>query len=158
MPHVTLTEAPLRLDRPSFVLDYDAAVGAAGIQLNCWMRNIEPSVDQDDLDIETFCNPGGQQPGKTTRGWDIELFMTPELHGLLSPLESKLVTFATLRDHGATVDASNPEFSGQLWVPALPDPIQGGVGSIDPVTLTFPEYGDRVKATTDVAKATTHPT
>lgn len=160
MPHYNLTDAPARLDLPSFVLNYDLQHGQAqGLQLQCWARTITPNVDDEELDIETFCNPQGTQPGATSRDFDISLFMTVELWNYMIPLQKKLVTFALLRDSASPVSPTNPEISGQVWVPSVPDPIQGDVGSVEPITLKFREYQTttRVTATTVVAAATTHP-
>ncbi|MEM9652243.1 MAG: hypothetical protein AAGA65_09125 [Actinomycetota bacterium] len=149
MAHATLTQPLSRLLQPSFVLDYDGAVGTGpdGVQLQCWSDGITPNVSEGG-DFQTFCDP-------FERTWDVSLKMTWELHALLKPMENQEVKAATQQSATKAVSANNREESFTVEVPSIPSPISGGVRSVNAVTLTFNQVGPSVFADTPAAAVTT---
>ncbi len=155
---MTITAAPLRLDDPSFVVDYDAIVGAAAVQLRCAGRRITTNGDQEFEDIETFCNPGGEAPGITTETIVVEVLQSVGVGGLwnqLKPLEGQLVTFALLPKRTTATGDDNPEMYGSLYVPYIPL-VDAGVRKFSPFTLEFKVFGIPAYNTTATAIYDSH--
>ena len=141
---MTITAAPFRLDSPSFVVDYDAAVGAAFVQLKCAGRNIDTRGDQDFEDTETFCTPLGEAPGAVAESIVVEVLNSLGVDGLwnqLKPLEGELVKFAYLPNGTVTSSPDNPEMSGELWVPYIPLTPSAGVRKFQTYSLEFKIFG-----------------
>ena len=140
---MTITAAARRLDDPSFVVDFDAVVGVAAVQLRCAGRKITTAGDQEFEDIATFCNPKGEAPGAVVDAISLEVLQSVGVGGLwnqLKPLEGQLVNFAFLWD--GTVDPAddNPEMSGQLWIPFIPL-VDAGPRKFSTFTLEFKILG-----------------
>lgn len=140
---MTITAAGARLDDPSFVIDYDAAVGAAAVQLKCAGRRITHQADQEFEDVETFCNPRGRAVGATEHTIVVEILSSYGAGGSfnqLLPLEGELVKFAFLPAGATAVSADNPEMSGELYVPAISF-VDAGVRKFSYPSLEFPING-----------------
>lgn len=140
---MTITAAPFRLDNPSFVIDHDAAVGSAAVQLKCAGRNLSAVPDFDFEDVETFCNPKGEAPGAATWTINLEVINSYGAAGLwnqILPLAGQLVKFAFLPAGAVTIGAENPEMSGNCYVP-YPTFVDAGVRKFTTYTLEFKVSG-----------------
>jgi len=139
-----ITAAPFRLDNPSFVIDHDLAGGSASaVQLKCAGRRIAVTPDVDFEDVETWCNPKGEAPGAATWAIELEVLNSYGAAGLwnqLLPLAGVLVKFSLLPAGAVAVSATNPEMSGDCWVP-YPTFVDAGVRKFTTYTLEFKVYG-----------------
>lgn len=144
---MSITETAFRLDDPSFVIDHDAAVGAAAVGLRCAGRLIRHTINQEFDDVETFCNPGSEAPGTARHSWNIELMQSFGPNGLydqLAPLAGQAVLYAFQVQRSVAISATNPEFSGTLYVPEVPV-VDANVKGYSIVTLEFKMTGPPAK-------------
>ena len=162
----TITAGAFIARYPSLILNHDGsaldsagAVIADGIQLNCAATTIDPQIDQEFVDIETFCNEAGEAPGKTKRTINVGVRLSYGAAGvfnLLQPLANSRVTFALLPNYAKAVAADNPEMSGNLWVPEIPMSI-GEVGGSPVYDMVLNLDGPPVFAYLDANKVIAHP-
>lgn len=155
---MSITAAPFRLDDPSLVVDYDAVVGAAAVQLKCAGRQITHNGDQEFEDIETFCNPKGEAPGAVTESLELAVLQSIGVGGLwnqLKPIEGQLVKFAFLPKSQAAVGEDNPEMSGQLWIPFIPL-VDAGVRKFTELNFDFKIFGSPTYITTGTPVYSSH--
>lgn len=121
MPLVAVTASnPTRFNQVSFVIDYDQA---NPLHFTCATRKLSHNVSQAFEDVETLCNPGGEAPGKVTQSLDVEMLYEHSATGSwnqLYPLAGTLHKFAILLRGTGAVSATNPEWSGSLWIPQIP--------------------------------------
>ncbi len=137
MPAITLAKVGARLDAPSFVINHSAT---DPIHLICALRKLQHTGDQTFEDVETFCSPGAEAPGATKETLSLEVlwsFGTTGAYNVLKPLEGTLVPFAFKFNGGAALSASNPEWSGDCYVPFIPIVNADGVKKYSYVPLDF---------------------
>lgn len=157
---VAITATQRNLRRPSFVLDYDAAVGAALVETQCAIRNIGTRVNQQFDDIETMCNEGGETPSSAPEEFVIEWLWTygaTGVYNLLKALEFETVTFAYVYRGDDDVSAENPEWSGNLIVPKIG--IHDPTGPNKPIyqSSVFKVVGDMTRIEDNLSVVTPHP-
>jgi hypothetical protein len=157
---VAITATQRNLRRPSFVLDYDAAVGAALIETQCAIRNIGTRVNQQFVDIETMCNEGGEAPGAAPEEFVVQWLWTygaTGIYNLLKTLEFQTVTFAYVYRADDPVGPENLEFSGSLIVPKIG--IHDPTGPNQPIyqSSTFKIVGDVTTVDVPANVVTPHP-
>ncbi len=149
MPVVTVTASnPTKFDKVSFVIDYDQP---NPLHFTCATRKLTNPVSQAFEDVETLCNPGGEAPGKVTQSLDVELLWEHSTTGAwnqLHPLEGTLHTFAVLLRGTGAVSASNPEWSGKLWIPQVPFIDGQAVNGYMKIPLSFKISGIPLRKTT----------
>lgn len=111
---------PTKFNQVSFVIDYDQP---NPLHFTCATRKLSHTVSQAFEDVETLCNPGGEAPGKVTQSLDVELLYEHSTTGAYNQLYTLVGTshsFAILLRGTGAVSASNPEWSGKLWIPQVP--------------------------------------
>ena len=147
MPAIAITKVGTRLDAPSLVLRHDQT---DPIHLICALRKADNTGDQTFEDVETYCAEGAEAPGATKQALDVEVLWSYGATGaynVLKPFEDQLVTFAFMINGGNPVSASNPELSGQLYVPFIPFVRADGVKKYMYVPLSFKINGTPVSTT-----------
>ena len=134
---------PSSVARPSFVLDYDEVYGDA-LQLHCAASQIEAAFATEFRSLGTFCGPSDEVPVEGTRGFDVTAFLsfgdgqTTNPYGLYTVLAAKAlkrVKFAACMNGDAAVSVTNPEVSGEVWVPTIPP--FNAPNPTDPVAISF---------------------
>lgn len=151
MVAIAITKVGTRLDAPSLVLNYDKT---DPIHLICALRKADNTGDQTFEDVETFCAPGAEAPGTTKEALDVEVLWSYGATGsynVLKPLQDTLVKFAFLINGGVAVSATNPELSGDCYVPFIPFVRADGVKKYMYVPLSFKFNG--IPVSTFVAPA-----
>lgn len=156
------TAAPTRLDTPSVVLD---TTGTDPVHIVCALRLLDHTGSQEFEDIETFCNPKGEAPGAVAQSWQLEWLQSFGAAGSaaegawnrMKPLEGKLVDFAVLLDRTQPLSETNPEMSGQVYVPFIPF-ISAGVRKYSTLTGEFKIYGEPVYTMTGAPVFADHAT
>lgn len=123
-------------------------------ELACHARTVRLTSDTDDVDVDTFCNPGGTAPGTTT--WTAEFdglqsFSTstsaPGLWDTLYPLFNTQQTFRIRPNGDSPVSGTNPQATFTAWVRPIPF-LDSDRGQTTVVTETLNVVGEPVFATT----------
>lgn len=130
-----------------------------GLQLNCAATTIDPQIDQEFVDVETFCNAAGEAPGKSKRTINVGIRMSfgaAGIFNLLQPFSNLRVGFAMVPNHQKQVNPDNPEMSGNLWVPEIPMSI-GEVGGSPVYDMVLNLDGDPAYIYVDASKVIAHP-
>lgn len=163
----TITAGAFIARYPSLIINHDGtavdnagATIADGVQLNCAATTIDPQIDQEFTDIETFCNEAGEAPGKSKRTINVGIRMSYGAAGifnLLQPYSNLRVNFAMVPNYSKAVGPDNPEMSGNLWIPEIPMSI-GEVGGSPVYDMVLNLDGPPVYAYADVDKVIAHPT
>lgn len=168
MAFIGITAGPYRPSsgaKPSFCLDTDEAFGDA-VQLQCSAAAITAVINTEFRDVGTFCGPGDQIPVEGTRSYEVTAWLsygdgqTANPYGLYTVLAAKQlqrVKFAALPNGDAAVSVTNPEVSGEVWVPPLPP--FSAPNPTDPVSISFTlqVYQTQTVADTPAAAVMTHP-
>ena len=157
---VAITAVPRNLRQASFVLDYDAAVGAALVETQCAIRNIGTRVNQSFDDVETMCNEGGEAPAAAPEEFVVEWLWSygaTGIYNLLKPLEFETVTFAYVYRGDLPIGADNPEWSGNVIVPKIG--IHDPTGPNKPIyqSSVFKIQGEPTRVEVDGSEVTPHP-
>lgn len=165
MATVSVTAGPYSADNPSFIIDWDEVYGD-GLQLECAANQILANFPAEFRSVATYCGPGDEKPVTGTRSFQVTAWLSygdgvssnpVGLYTILAAKAGKLVKFAALPDHSAAVSPTNPETSGQVWVPPIP-PFSAGAPE-DPVTIPLELKIYQQLATTDdpLAAVMNHP-
>lgn len=168
MAFIGITAGPYRPQsgaKPSFCLDTDEAFGDA-IQLQCAANQILAQINTEFRGVETFCGPGDQIPVEGTRAYDVQAWLsygdgqTTNPYGLYTVLAAKAlqrVKFAACPNGDAPVSVTNPEVSGEVWVPPIPP--FSAPNPTDPVAINFTlqVYQTQTVAESPAEAVMTHP-
>ena len=112
-------------------------------EMKCHGRRIALVPDIVWEDTETFCNEGGEAPGRTKRSTTLEVLQSFGAEGLwntLQPLFGSLAYFKLDLAGNSTAAAGNVIVTGQLWVPPVKF-IDAGVGKYTYDPIEFKCYG-----------------
>lgn len=112
------------------------------------MVNLIPT--QEFVDVETYCNPGGEAPGKVSWRANLRVRMsygTDSAWTFFSALVGAAAAFE-LRPDAATVGTGNPEASFSAYIPALPFIPEHAIGESATFDLECRVIGEPVFANT----------
>lgn len=127
---------------------------AGPIELVCVARQVALVPTDEEIDVETFCDPDGIEYGSTSWVLTVTALQTFDsadgvgdgLWNQLHALRKTTVAFELLPDNGAAVSSANPSATGNVRVPSIPF-LDGTPGEKTEMSLTFPVVGDPVFAT-----------
>lgn len=80
-----------KLNKPKFELDPDYASTPAPVDASCHVRSVSIAADVDEVDVETWCNPGGTAPGEPTYTVDIDWVVNDDTDDVLAALLGQTV-------------------------------------------------------------------
>jgi hypothetical protein len=110
--------------------------GATPVDVSCHVNRVEITVEIDEKDASTFCNPGGTEPGPPVYTADIDwkLQTTPDpTHEVLAPLVGLPVFVTMVADDGTSTEQL------ELWI---------NFGPVNPGVIGAWEAGEVVEAAT----------
>jgi hypothetical protein len=130
----------LVLHNPKITLDEVVAGAPAGtpVDVSCHVSRVEITVDQEEKDVPTFCNPGGIEYGPPTYGADVDWRLEngegteDPTHTALAPFVGSEVLVA-MKAH----DAATEQLSFRM-----------DFGSVNPGSIGSWEAGESVEAST----------
>lgn len=116
----------------------------------CHFSQVTLVPNQEFVDIETYCNPGGEAPGKVSWRANLRVRMsygTDSAWTFFSALAGQSALFEIRPDSG-TVANTNPEASFSAYIPALPFIPDHEIGQSATFDLECRVIGAPVVATT----------
>lgn len=134
--------APFLYQKPSITINSTDAI--------CHFSQIAVTATSEKVDVETYCNPGGQAPGKTK--WTANLtvrmsYGTDSAWAFFSALADTAATFVVKPDDGTTT-INNPAATFQAYIPQLPFIPEHAIGESATFTLECDLIGAPVVTTT----------
>jgi hypothetical protein len=115
------------------------------LELVCHARTVRLTAEDNEVDVDTFCNPDGTAPGSTKWTFECDVLQsfgdgaTPGIWNMLYPLAKTVATFQ-LRPDEAAISTSNPEATFDAWVPTIPF-VDSERGDSTILTMTFSVVG-----------------
>lgn len=100
----------------------DPSVSIGGTDYVCFFNSVSLIPNQMMADIETFCDAGGERPGKvawTFSGEVKQSFDTAGSWNVLRALAGTKVAFI-VKPTDAAVAVTNPSATFNAWIPAIP--------------------------------------
>lgn len=133
--------APFIYRKPSITINSTDSI--------CHFTSIAVTAETTKADVETYCNPGGQAPGKTA--WKATLrgrmtYGTDSAWAFFSALMNQAATFVVKPAQGTTTN-DNPASTFQAYIPPLPFIPEHEIGQSGEFTLECDIVGDPVVAT-----------
>jgi hypothetical protein len=118
--------------------------------LSSWLSKIELKAEVEDQDATTFASGGWNERLAGLRSWELGLTFkqdvaASQIDSIMWALFATIVSMET-RLNSAVVGTSNPKYTGSLLVNGW-TPINGSVGDIAEVDVTFPGSGALARAT-----------
>lgn len=118
--------------------------------LSSWASKIELKAEVEDQDATTFASGGWSEVLAGIKSFELGLTFkqdvaASQIDSILWPLFGTVVAFET-RLSNAAVGTSNPKYSGSVLVKEHA-PINGSVGDIAEIDVSFPGSGALVRAT-----------
>lgn len=140
MPSVTLAD-PFVVEDPSIMID--------GQEYKCAARAASLIPEQKRINVETFCNPGGERPAaKVAWTFDVTLLLSYGAAGtrtLLSAIQGQKKT-VVLKPADAAVAVGNPSATFEIYIPPVPFMV-GTIGEAQEFQMTVMTVGAPVVAT-----------
>lgn len=122
------------------------------VELQCHLRNLGLTAEDDEADVSTACNPNGTAPGTTTWTCTVQVLQSfgpeganPGLWDTLAPLAKTKAAFV-VKPKDEAVSATNPSATFEAWVPTIPF-LDSELGQSTVLDLEFKVVGEPVFAT-----------
>lgn len=118
------------------------------IDLVCHARTVRLTAEDNEVDVDTFCNADGVAYGTTKWVFETDALQsfgtggTPGIWSLLYPLRKTTATFV-VKPLNAANSTSNPQATFTAWIPTVPF-LDSDRGDSTVMTLTFPLVGEPV--------------
>lgn len=128
----------------------NASVTLNGVDLSAWVKQVELSVEADDLDTSAMSSSGYRSRIGGLKGGTLALtfnqdYAASAVDATLWSALGTVVTFV-VKPVATTVSATNPSYSGSVLVTSA-TPVAGAVGDLAEVGVTFPTSGAVTRAT-----------
>jgi hypothetical protein len=125
-------------------------VSLNAVDLSNWCSKIELSAEVEDEDGTTFGSGGWSEVLAGLKSFELGLTFkqdvaASQIDSIIWPLFGTVVPFET-RINNAAVGTSNPKYTGSVLVKEW-SPINGSVGDVAEVDVTFPGSGALARAT-----------
>jgi hypothetical protein len=132
----------------------DPKITIDSIDFKCASRMVSLIPEDNEADIETFCNPGGTRPGSTNWTCSIEVVLSygvdasDSVDGSWNQLnamrkQKKTIVVGPSDD---TIGTDNPTATFSAYIPSIPF-MDGTIGEAQTFTLELSSVGDPVFAT-----------
>lgn len=127
----------------------NASVVLNGVDLSAWVKNVELTVEADDLDTTAMSSGayrsriGGLKAGTLALTFNQD-YAAGAVDATLWSALGTVVSFVVKPVAGAT-SATNPAYSGSVLVTSA-TPVAGAVGDLAEVGVTFPTTGTVTRA------------
>ena len=127
----------------------DPSILVGAVQLKCLGSSASLLPTDNYVDVETFCNPGGEKPGSPT--WEFKAtikqsFGADGAWNVLRALPRGSVQTVVMKPDDAAVAVGNPTATFSVYMPSIPF-VDGSVGEASEYELTFKVIGEPVFAT-----------
>ena len=128
----------------------DCYVALNGTDRSSHIYKVTLSIDTAELDVTDFADAGwsavqgGLKSGSLALGFHQDVAASA-IDSIMWPLLGTVVTFE-VRATNAVVGTSNPKYTGSVLVNAW-NPLDGSVGDLAEVSVTFPTSGAVTRAT-----------
>lgn len=126
----------------------DPSILVGAVQLKCLSSKVSLIPTDNFVDVETFCNPGGEAPSTTTwvmSATIVQSFGADGAWNLLNPLAGTTVTIVLKPDDSA-IGVGNPTATFSAYVPSIPF-VDSEVGEATRYDLEFKLVGGPVYTT-----------
>lgn len=128
----------------------DAKVTINAVNVSAFSTSVTVSIDVDDQETTAFgstfrSRTGGLKDGKLDLEFN-QTFAAAEVDATIWPLLGAVVAFTAKSTSGAN-SATNPEYQGSVLISEY-TPLDGGVGDLAKVKVSWPTSGAVTRATT----------
>lgn len=128
------------------------ALGSGSLtERSSWIKAVTLTVEVDELEVTEFTDGawrnhiGGMKSGSLALTFNQD-FAASQVDATLWPWLGTSILFDVRPDRNAAVSATNPKFTGSVLVTNLA-PIQGSVGDLAELSVTWPVTGAVTRAT-----------
>ena len=127
----------------------DAYVALNGGDISQYVKSVTLDVTSDELDASNFASAGYKVPVSGLRSGSVALTFNQDvaasaIDSIMWPLRFTTVSFE-VRATSASVGASNPKYTGNVVVMGW-TPLDGSVGDLSEVSVTYPTSGAVTRA------------
>jgi len=127
----------------------EAFVEIDGVDMSCWVNNVEITLSKAEVDANTFCGQdtlAGLEESSFSIGL-IQDFDAAAVDATLFPLWDEESTFTVVvrPDRIAAVGATNPEYSGTCRLLEY-QPLSGGPGDLAEISIDLKVIGSMARA------------
>ncbi len=130
----------------------DPKITIDGVDYVCASKKVALVPEDSEVDVETFCNPGGTRPGSTSWKCSVDLKLsytegsdTGSWNTLHALRKTKVAVVVAPKDGVAS--PGNPTATFSAYIPSIPL-IDAEVGGVTEYTLELSSVGEPVFATT----------
>lgn len=129
----------------------DPKISINGVDYVCASKKVSLIPEDSEVDVETFCNPGGTRPGPTSWKCSIDLKLsytagadTGSWNTLHALRKTKVVVIVSPKS--AVASAGNPTATFDAYIPSIPL-LDAEVGGVTEYTLELSSVGEPVFTT-----------
>lgn len=129
----------------------DPKITIDGVDYVCASKKVALVPEDSEVDVETFCNPGGTRPGSTSWKCSVDLKLsytegsdTGSWNTLHALRKTKVAVVVAPKDGVAST--GNPTATFNAYIPSIPL-IDAEVGGVTEYTLELSSVGEPVFAT-----------
>lgn len=126
----------------------EAFVEIDGVDMSCWVNNVEITLSKAEVDANTFCGQdtlAGLEESSFSIGL-IQDFDAAAVDATLFPLWDAEDTFTVVvRPDNGVVSATNPEYSGTCRLLEY-QPLSGGPGDLAEISIDLKVIGSMARA------------